>query len=1210
MKSQFYLFFLLVLIFPYFGESQDIQAIIDAQEIDTMLYSGSKDNRINWVIQNRGNSFSNKETFTNAYRNDLLKAFDQNDQLAQSPYAQYRNFFNLYTSWWPDALDDSNGWSWNILKQTRDAKFLPWSNDSTGWVTWFSSTAGGGGGGAGLERDRRVGDGKMYGMGYETFLHEFGHTMPGLLDEYSSDASWSGGQCWETGNTSGQLSREEIPWRNWIDEDTPIPTPYTDEYLNKYGAFEGAMTNYFQCHRPSARSCFMGAGGFGEDFGLSLCSVCKQRVICYLYKYVNVIENPSPSNPVINIDNNNEITFSVNVVKPEPNTQTTAWVLNGKTIAQNTESITLDFDACQSYELKFTVLDENPLIRYDPKFDHIYPKPYQEHIWLIHNDDAQTAEISSNEIVVNSDCSLESTGTVQFNISGGTAPYTINLEDTDVPNPVVGLSQGLYNFDIVDANGCGITKQVEIESDLYLNPTICSNVDANGWMLKVEEKNYDTSELSYLWSNGNTNTEISISQSGIYEVTVTNTTGCTATDRIEVFFDDAKLTVTETVIPTYINTPSGRIYLDISGGRSPYTIFWEDKVNTELTDTNLDHIISSGDTWGHLPEYAFDNDRSTKWLHAVSNEAYIGYLFDQVTQVESYIITSADDVPERDPKNWEFQGSIDGQNWETIDVQSDHLFENRYQEKAFLLANPASFSHYRLFVIDNYGDIATQIQELELLGIDNSSQFNPNKKVEGYRNRFSLNSGNYRYIVKDENGSSISNTVTINSIKPTEYSNLDVDINGSCEVFVKNPKTTHEYYWFKDKQLSNLIHKGDSFRPNNSSNYYVAAVDKTTYELNNNTRGFSVEITSMPEVDTINNDEFSILNPLVDEEYYWYDELSCGSPLHIGTSFKPTEDGDYFVTANHKPVFIDPIDPLSVDGMLIRMDASDINGDGLRDESIPNGEGYDWIFTPDNGMTADGWFAYRSNYQNGLGVADFATIWLQRIEESVSGYQTIIMAYQENPISFGETAPFESLSGDIPKNKDGTQIYSNNAPDRTKNGSTYVNGVLVDPFATPNEMEFIILATVMTEPSTRDVYYTDTHWEGKVGEILLYDRALSELEIKGISAYLKEKWLSLGTLESKPVTFNWSETVSTFEENNEVKPKIYPNPTDDRIHITNVNINSLVEIFTQDGRSIYKNIALTNDITFLINNYPSGVYFVRIFDEIAKRMYVEKLVKK
>ena len=196
------------------GSCLSLLDVLNMQIIDTIQYAGSKDNRINWVIQNRGSSFANQAEFVQMYQDDLLRSFTLGDEQEISPYAQYRNFFNLYAVWWPDAPSDDEWWSFNIIKQLRDEIFLPWANNETGWATWFSTTKNGGGGGAGLDRDARVGDGKMYGMGYETFLHEFGHTMPGLLDEYSASGEWSGGQCWETGNTTGFTTKDDIPWRH------------------------------------------------------------------------------------------------------------------------------------------------------------------------------------------------------------------------------------------------------------------------------------------------------------------------------------------------------------------------------------------------------------------------------------------------------------------------------------------------------------------------------------------------------------------------------------------------------------------------------------------------------------------------------------------------------------------------------------------------------------------------------------------------------------------------------------------------------------------------------------------------------------------------------------------------------------------------------------------------------------------------------------
>ena len=246
--------------------------VVNAQIFDTLCYGGPKDNRISWVIQNRStpngnNNFENAQDLRNGLEETFIPAFTYGDPGAKVPYAQYKDFFNLYSVWWPEAPSDATWWSFPIIQDMRDEIFLPWSNNETGWVTWFSTTKTGGGGGAGRDREARVGDGKMFGTGFETLLHEFAHTMPGLPDEYTASGEWSNGNCWESGNTTAHTIKDSIPWRKWIEDDTALPTPYNGNNENKIGAFEGALTNYFGCHRPTAKGCYMGAGGFGEGYG-------------------------------------------------------------------------------------------------------------------------------------------------------------------------------------------------------------------------------------------------------------------------------------------------------------------------------------------------------------------------------------------------------------------------------------------------------------------------------------------------------------------------------------------------------------------------------------------------------------------------------------------------------------------------------------------------------------------------------------------------------------------------------------------------------------------------------------------------------------------------------------------------------------------------------------------------------------------------------
>lgn len=80
------------------------------------------------------------------------------------------------------------------------------------------------------------------GSAKQVFIHELGHGLAGLGDEYGDDPTYQnlypeGVEPWEVNLTT--LSDFESKWENLMDEETPIPTPPTEEYKNKIGVFEG-----------------------------------------------------------------------------------------------------------------------------------------------------------------------------------------------------------------------------------------------------------------------------------------------------------------------------------------------------------------------------------------------------------------------------------------------------------------------------------------------------------------------------------------------------------------------------------------------------------------------------------------------------------------------------------------------------------------------------------------------------------------------------------------------------------------------------------------------------------------------------------------------------------------------------------------------------------------------------------------------------------
>ncbi len=115
---------------------------------------------------------------------------------------------------------------------------------------------------------------------------------------------------------------------------------------------------------------------------------------------------------------------------------------------------------------------------------------------------------------------------------------------------------------------------------------------------------------------------------------------------------------------------------------------------------------------------AFDGDSATAWRTAAGVSASdLTYRFanDGAVVVTRYSVTSAADSPARDPRDWRFEGSLDGFAWSVLDTRSGQVFSARGQTLSFGFLNAAAFKFYRLVVTANNGDpSALQLAELRL----------------------------------------------------------------------------------------------------------------------------------------------------------------------------------------------------------------------------------------------------------------------------------------------------------------------------------------------------------------------------------------------------------------------------------------------------------------------------------------------------------------
>lgn len=109
-----------------------------------------------------------------------------------------------------------------------------------------------------------------------TFTHEFGHGFTSLADEYwTSDVAYQNFYPLAVEPTDPNITtlvNFDSKWKDLVEEDTPIPTPATDEFKDKVGAFEGGGYMEKGIYRPK-EDCTMRS--IKVD---NFCPVCKRAI--------------------------------------------------------------------------------------------------------------------------------------------------------------------------------------------------------------------------------------------------------------------------------------------------------------------------------------------------------------------------------------------------------------------------------------------------------------------------------------------------------------------------------------------------------------------------------------------------------------------------------------------------------------------------------------------------------------------------------------------------------------------------------------------------------------------------------------------------------------------------------------------------------------------------------------------------------------------
>lgn len=118
-------------------------------------------------------------------------------------------------------------------------------------------------------------------------------------------------------------------------------------------------------------------------------------------------------------------------------------------------------------------------------------------------------------------------------------------------------------------------------------------------------------------------------------------------------------------------------------------------------------------------ENLIDNDVNTKYL-TFDRFTTIEFEADVAYKLARYTLTSANDADGRDPYNWTLSGSVDGVDFEEIDVQEAQIFDERFQTKIYQVSAEKAYKFFKIEIECKSKDSdMIQIAELELYGIVN-----------------------------------------------------------------------------------------------------------------------------------------------------------------------------------------------------------------------------------------------------------------------------------------------------------------------------------------------------------------------------------------------------------------------------------------------------------------------------------------------------------
>ncbi len=218
-----------------------------------------------------------------------------------------------------------------------------------------------------------------------------------------------------------------------------------------------------------------------------------------------------------------------------------------------------------------------------------------------------SAVLIANITTTNIICNSANNGTATAIISGGTSGYSYLWQPGALTsNSITNLSNGTYSLTVTDLEGCQITSFVTITEPPPLTVNFISqkNVSCKNGNDGTVTANVlgGVPNYTYSWNNGSITPLISNLTAQTYTITVTDNSGCTATNSVAITEPAAFVSaaVSATNVSCY-GLADGSVSSIPSGGTMPYSYIWLPGNSTTQNVSNLaagTYTVTVRDTLG------------------------------------------------------------------------------------------------------------------------------------------------------------------------------------------------------------------------------------------------------------------------------------------------------------------------------------------------------------------------------------------------------------------------------------------------------------------------------------------------------------------------------------------------------------------------------------------------------------------------------------